>query len=157
MSRKRSQAACRLTPHAAPISSQLRPCFRAALTPLRCQRSRLRIPSRRPDISFRGSASGRTDTVADMERVAASLRSEWGIEDAGLSPLTGGMNSQTWLVEHGGVRYVAKVVSPGWLDGLNEGCLAAARLAEQGFQTGRPIPTTSGELVSAHGRMALLE
>ena len=52
---KRSQAACRLTPQAAPISSQVRPWSRAAATAFRCHSSRLRLPSRIPAMTRSGS------------------------------------------------------------------------------------------------------
>ncbi len=44
-----------------------------------------------------------TDTPDLLERF-------WGIRHADVTPLGGGMNSETWAVEHQGSTYVAKRV-----------------------------------------------
>lgn len=74
------------------------------------------------------------------------LAERWGITAQAL-PLGGGMNSDTWLVEHEGSTFVAKHVPAGGTAGLAAGCEVAARLADAGFVTGRPVPGRDGRLV----------
>ena len=70
----------------------------------------------------------------------------WGIT-AQARPLGGGMNSETWHVEHEGASFVAKLVPPAGVEGLAAGCEVAARLADAGFVTGRPVPSRDGRPV----------
>ncbi len=85
------------------------------------------------------------------------LRRFWGIRPADVKPLGGGMNSETWVVEHQGSTYVAKRVPATEIDGLLAGCEVASVLADAGFVTGRPVPTTDGRLVVIEHALALLE
>jgi Ser/Thr protein kinase RdoA (MazF antagonist) len=85
------------------------------------------------------------------------LRRFWGMRRADVRPLGGGMNSQTWMVEHQGVTYVAKRVRLTEIAGLMAGCEAASRLADAGFVTGRPVPTTDGRFALTEYGLALLE
>lgn len=87
------------------------------------------------------------------------LADHWGIT-APPRPLGGGMNSETWLVEHQGSTLVAKQVPPAGANGLAAGCEVAARLADAGFVTGRPVPDRDGRLVATApdgSALALLE
>lgn len=86
-----------------------------------------------------------------------ALATYWGLRSASVTPLTGGMNSETWLVEHEGSRYVAKSVSPDHVGDLLAGAEAAKALAEAGFVTGRPVPTHGGSIVELSAGLALLE
>jgi len=88
---------------------------------------------------------------------AALLDTFWGMRAAEVSPLGGGINSETWLVDHQGSTYVAKRVSPTAMADLIAGCEVAAALAEAGFVTGRPVPTSDGRLVLTEHALALLE
>jgi homoserine kinase type II len=81
----------------------------------------------------------------------------WGMHAADIRPLGGGINSETWLVEHHGATYVAKRVPHGGIADLVAGCEVASRLAEAGFVTGRPVPTSDGRLVLTEHGLALLE
>lgn len=67
------------------------------------------------------------------------------------------MNSETWVVEHQGSTYVAKRLPLTEIDELVAGCEVASALADAGFVTGRPVPTTDGRLVVAEHALALLE
>lgn len=86
-----------------------------------------------------------------------SLAAFWGLESARVTPLGGGMNSETWLVHHQGSTYVAKAVSSTAVDDLTAGAEVAAALAEAGLVTGRPIPTHDGRIVLKEPALALLE
>ena len=81
----------------------------------------------------------------------------WAMGSADVQPLAGGMNSGTWAVEHQGSTYVAKRVADSELDAFTAGCEIASALADAGFVTGRPVPTTDGRLVLAEHALALLE
>ncbi len=81
----------------------------------------------------------------------------WGIRSADVKPLGGGMNSETWVVEHQGSTYVTKRVPRTEIDELIAGCEVASALADGGFVTGRPVPTTDGRLVLTEHALALLE
>ncbi|HXH81265.1 phosphotransferase enzyme family protein [Nocardioides sp.] len=80
----------------------------------------------------------------------------WGIDDASVTPMDGGMNSDTWLVEHEGSTYVAKAVSPEMAAALVAGGEVATTLAEAGFVTGPPVPTRDGRMVLTEPALALL-
>jgi homoserine kinase type II len=95
--------------------------------------------------------------VTRVEELADLLHRRWGWAEVDLSPLGGGMNSETWLVRHAGSTYVAKRVAPAALRDLTTGCAAATLLAEAGLATGRPVPTATGELVAVSDRTAVLE
>lgn len=92
-----------------------------------------------------------------MGDVAELLERFWGMRAADVTPLGGGINSETWLVEHRGSTYVAKRVAPAAVAELVAGCEVAASLAEAGFVTGAPVPTTDGRLVLTEHAVALLE
>lgn len=85
------------------------------------------------------------------------LAEHWELAAARVRPLGGGMNSETWLVEHRGRTYVAKHVAPTGVDALLAGSEVATALAEAGFVTGRPVPTRDGHLVAPGAALALLE
>lgn len=84
------------------------------------------------------------------------LATHWGIRDATVAPLDGGMNSDTWLVEHEGSTFVAKAVSPEAAAALVAGGEVATTLAEAGFVTGPPVPTRDGRMVLTDPALALL-
>src|SRR4051794_38425518 len=92
-----------------------------------------------------------------MSDTHALLHRFWGIGSVEVRPLGGGMNSETWMVEHLGSTYVAKRVPASELDDLVAGCEVASALADAGFVTGRPVPTTDGRLVVTEHALALLE
>jgi Ser/Thr protein kinase RdoA (MazF antagonist) len=74
-----------------------------------------------------------------------------------LTPLTGGMNSETWLVSHQESTFVAKRVEPRGVPDLIAGCEVAAALAKAGVVTGAPVPTSDGSLLLLAQGLALLE
>jgi Ser/Thr protein kinase RdoA (MazF antagonist) len=86
-----------------------------------------------------------------------TLAEHWGLREASVAPLGGGMSSETWLVHHEGVAYVAKSVAPDGLADLLAGAEAATALAEAGFITGRPVPTRDGDLLALEAGLALLQ
>lgn len=81
----------------------------------------------------------------------------WGMHAAHVTPLGGGMNSETWLVEDQGSTYVAKRVPQTAIAELVAGCEIAAALAAAGFISGPPVPTSDGRLVLTEHALALLE
>lgn len=86
-----------------------------------------------------------------------ALAEHWGLRGAEVSPLGGGMNSDTWLVRVAGATYVAKSVPPDGVADLLDGAEAATTLAEAGFVTGRPVPTRAGDVLAREAGLALLE
>ena len=92
-----------------------------------------------------------------MLSTSEALATFWGLESARVTPLGGGMNSETWLVEHQGSTYVAKSVSADAVADLVAGAEVATALAEAGFVTGRPVPTRAGGVVEQEAGLALLE
>lgn len=103
----------------------------------------------------RAAAEGQTRVVAS--EISSLLDRHWGLTTVDVRPLSGGMNSQTWLVRHANATYVAKRVAPSALHQLAAGGRIAADLAEAGLVTGRPVPTRDGQLVVAGDALTLLE
>lgn len=79
-----------------------------------------------------------------MASILELMETVWGMRGADVKPPGGGMNSETWLIEHEGLTYVAKAVSPAAAADLVAGCGVATALADAGFVTGRPVPTRDG-------------
>lgn len=92
-----------------------------------------------------------------MTDTSELLHQFWGMRDAEVKPLGGGMNSKTWLVEHQGSTYVAKHVPASAVADLVAGGEIAAALARVGFVTGAPVPANDGRLVLAEHALALLK
>lgn len=85
------------------------------------------------------------------------LSSHWGLSAPRVTPLAGGMNSETWLVEHDGPTYVAKQVPTDRIADLVAGGEVAASLAREGIVTGHPVPARDGRTVLAEHGLALLQ
>jgi Ser/Thr protein kinase RdoA (MazF antagonist) len=92
----------------------------------------------------------------DAQALVRLLHLHWGLASATVSPLGGGMNSETWLVRAGGSSYVAKRVAPSDVAQLDAGCAVAEQLERAGLTTGRPVRTVRGTLVAPGERLALL-
>lgn len=92
-----------------------------------------------------------------MDDPSDALARHWGLASARVTPLGGGMNSETWLVEHDGSTYVAKAVPDHAVAALVDGAEAATALADAGLVTGRPVPTRDGDVIAARIGLALLE
>lgn len=118
----------------------------------------------REDLAHEMLASGWTgeslferESVWRMTITPELLRQFWALEGAVVKPLGGGMNSETWSVEHNGSMFVAKRVPADQVPELTAGCEIACRMADLGVVTGRPVPTTDGRLVLGEHGLALLE
>lgn len=92
-----------------------------------------------------------------MTNTPELLATFWGMRGADVTPLGGGMNSETWLVEHEGTTYVAKAVSPAAAADLVTGGEVATTLARSGFVTGHPVPTRDGRMALTEPALALLQ
>lgn len=92
-----------------------------------------------------------------MDDPRDALAEHWGLASARVTPLDGGMNSRTWLVEHDGSTYVAKAVAADAVAALQSGADIATTLAEAGLVTGRPVRTRTGDVVATSVGLALLE
>ena len=83
-----------------------------------------------------------------MARFAASLvLAGWGRPVRAASPLGGGMNSATALVDLADQRAVLKWVRDSSAGALAAGCEVAQRLARHGLITGEPLATAAGDLI----------
>jgi homoserine kinase type II len=85
------------------------------------------------------------------------LQRYWGLRGAVVHPLGGGMNSETWLVEHQEGVCVAKLVPASSVAELEAGGQIAATLSRAGFVTGPPLRALDGRLVVSEHGLALLE
>jgi homoserine kinase type II len=77
------------------------------------------------------------------DAVVAYLDREWGLDSAVVTPLDGGMNSQTWVVTSRGRRWVAKAVGPA-VRGLSAALEVASIVETAGIPAGAPMITRSG-------------
>jgi Ser/Thr protein kinase RdoA (MazF antagonist) len=80
----------------------------------------------------------------DLATVAAALAAHWGLTSASVASHDGGMNSQTWFVEAGDSRFVAKAVSRDRRESFEAGLAAAAIVEAAGLAAGAPMPSVSG-------------
>lgn len=83
--------------------------------------------------------------------LVSSLRRNWHLEGARVTVHNGGMGSQTWFIDLGDRRWVAKAVAPA--DGVQfaGGMAIAQRLEQAGLSAGAPLPATDGQLVVQAG------
>lgn len=83
-----------------------------------------------------------------MRTVADVVATHWGIRDAQVESLTGGMNSATWSVRGADQRWVAKAVPVGtFARPFRYGLSLAARLEQAGIPAGAPVAALDGELI----------
>jgi Ser/Thr protein kinase RdoA (MazF antagonist) len=94
------------------------------------------------------------ETIRDL------LRRAWGLDGGTrVDRHDGGMGSQTWIVDQGERRWVAKSVAPHLADSFAHGLRVAQLLGEAGIRAGAPVPALSGPVTvdAASGdRLALL-
>jgi len=76
--------------------------------------------------------------------VQACLARHWDLPDARVVAHHGGMGSATWLVTHGGRRWVAKAVAPAQRVQFAGGLSVAALLDAAGIPAGAPAPARDG-------------
>jgi Ser/Thr protein kinase RdoA (MazF antagonist) len=84
-----------------------------------------------------------------------SLRRDWHLESVEVTVHDGGMGSQTWFVDLGERRWVAKAVAPGAGVQFAGGMAIAQRLEQAGILAGAPVPATDGQLVVRAGEDGL--
>jgi Ser/Thr protein kinase RdoA (MazF antagonist) len=84
--------------------------------------------------------------VLTQTALTSCLRRYWGIAGALVTVHNGGMGSQTWFVDVGGRRLVAKAVAPHDGSQLAGGMAIARRLEEGGIPAGAPVPARDGQL-----------
>jgi homoserine kinase type II len=98
--------------------------------------------------------------VISDECIRELLRRSWGLDDGTqVSRHDGGMGSQTWIVDQGDRRWVAKSVAPHLAEPFARGLAVARLLDTAGIRAGAPAPALRGTLTvdAASGdRVALL-
>jgi homoserine kinase type II len=72
--------------------------------------------------------------------LVSALRRCWGLEGVRVTVHNGGMGSQTWFVDLGAQRWVAKAVAPGGGVQFAGGMAIAQRLEQAGIPAGAPVP-----------------
>jgi homoserine kinase type II len=96
--------------------------------------------------------------VLSEDAVRQCLAAEWGLPEARLTRLVGGMASRTWLVQDAGRRWVLKAVRPALGELMAGGLVVAQRLERAGIPAGAPELSRAGRVtVTAGGcRLGLL-
>jgi homoserine kinase type II len=92
------------------------------------------------------------------DQVRGCLAQEWGLPEARLTRLDGGIGSRTWIVDDASRRWVLKAVALGLGTDLAGGLAVARRLDQAGIPAGAPEPTRTGDLTASAGgrRLGLL-
>jgi homoserine kinase type II len=85
------------------------------------------------------------------DQVRGCLAQEWGLPEATLTRLDGGLSSRTWIVDGASRRWVLKAVAPGLGINLAGGMVVARRLDLAGIPAGAPEPTRAGDLTASAG------
>jgi len=79
------------------------------------------------------------------EAVRELLHRTWGLgEGTRVTRHDGGMGSQTWIIDQGGRRWVAKAVAPHLAGAFALGLQVARLLGDAGISVGMPVPAPSG-------------
>jgi Ser/Thr protein kinase RdoA (MazF antagonist) len=98
--------------------------------------------------------------VISDEGIRELLRRSWGLDGGTqVSRHDGGMGSQTWIVDQGNRRWVAKSVAPHLAEPFARGLAVTRLLDTAGIRAGAPAPALSGTITvdTASGdRIALL-
>jgi Ser/Thr protein kinase RdoA (MazF antagonist) len=79
--------------------------------------------------------------------LVSCLRRYWGLAGVQVSVHNGGMGSETWFVDLGARRWVAKAVVEGEGSQFAGGMAIARRLEQVGIPAGAPVPAADGQLV----------
>jgi len=79
--------------------------------------------------------------------LVSCLRRYWGLAGVRVRVHNGGMGSETWFVDLGDRRWVAKAVTPGDGNQFAGGMIIARRLEQAGIPAGAPVPALGGQLV----------
>ena len=94
------------------------------------------------------------------EAIRGLLGRAWGLGDGTrVARHDGGMGSQTWIVDQGQRRWVAKSVAPHLADSFASGLQVALLLSGADIRAGTPVPALSGSVTVDAGsgdRVALL-
>ena len=90
-----------------------------------------------------------------LTQIALVLAERWGLPDAQIQPIPGGMTSAVWAVDRGQERWVAKAVPARGADGFTTGLEIAARLDQAGIAAGAPRPTLDGQITVVLGDWAM--
>jgi homoserine kinase type II len=78
--------------------------------------------------------------------LVSRLRQYWGLRGVRISIHNGGMGSETWFVDLGDQRWVAKAVTPDSGRQFAGGMAIARRLEQAGIPAGAPVPALGGQL-----------
>lgn len=84
------------------------------------------------------------------------LRRYWGLTGVQITVHNGGMGSETWFVDLGDRRWVAKAVTPADGSQLAGGMAIAHQLEQAGIPAGAPVPACDGQFVVALGQAQLV-
>jgi aminoglycoside phosphotransferase (APT) family kinase protein len=83
------------------------------------------------------------------ETVRELLLRTWGLgEGTSITRHDGGMGSQTWIIDQGGRRWVAKAVAPHLAEPFAHGLQVARLLGDAGISAGTPVPALSGPVTA---------
>ena len=72
--------------------------------------------------------------------LVAWLSRYWGLAGVRVTEHNGGMGSETWFVDRGDQRWVAKAVAPDGGGQFAGGLAIARRLEQAGIPAGAPVP-----------------
>jgi Ser/Thr protein kinase RdoA (MazF antagonist) len=88
-----------------------------------------------------------TSSVITEGALVSCLIRYWSLAGAEVTAHDGGMGSQTWFVDLGDRRWVAKAVAPRDGSQFAGGMAIACRLEQAGISAGVPVPAADGRLV----------
>ena len=87
--------------------------------------------------------------------LVSCLRRYWGLAGVEVNVHNGGMGSETWFVDLGDRRWVAKAVTPDGGRQFAGGMAIARRLEQAGIPAGAPVPALGGQFVVEAGDACL--
>ena len=87
-----------------------------------------------------------TRSVIAEPALISCLSRYWGLSGVQVRAHNGGMGSETWFIDLGDSRWVAKAVAPGDGRSFTGGMAIARRLDQAGIAAGAPVPALGGQL-----------